>query len=109
MRVVELHGDKWKSILDFNTALGRALYEYDGRAVATPHSVDAQLELLVWDISSGGSAPYTIRVSGISNLSAEVRDRIALLQRLVLEARTEAVDRAGYDVDVSVASAFSCL
>ncbi len=100
MHIIELRGDDWKSIVDFDNALGRALNAYDRRVVGNVHSVDALLELLIWDVSSAGSPPYTIRVSGISKQSEEIRTGVALIQRLLLGAREESRVRRGYDVEV---------
>jgi hypothetical protein len=93
MHVIELPAHDWKSVLDFHDAIGRAQYEYDGRAVANIHSVDGLLELLVWDVCEAGQPPYAFRVTGTSNLFSNVRENIDLFQRLLLEARTESIRR----------------
>jgi hypothetical protein len=100
MRVIDLRGSDWKSVVDFYDAIGRAQYEYDGRAVANVRNINGLLELLVWNVPGQGNPPYAIRVSGLTHLPNKIRDEVSLVQQLLVKARKESISRRGFDVEV---------
>ena len=100
MQVIELSAKEWKSTIDVYDAIGRAQYEHDGRTTSNVRNINALLELLVWDVWRHENAPYTIRVSGVSGLPAEIREEITLIKTLLAEARAESVSRRSVDVKV---------
>ena len=100
MRTLDLRADSWKSARDFYEALGRACYEFDGRAVPNVCNINGLLELLVWNVSSRGNPPSAVRILGASNAPSIIQDEIALTQRHLAEAREESLRRRGFDVEV---------
>lgn len=99
MRIVQLDASGWKTVLDFLTALKKALNapEWCGS------SVDAINELMIWGlVAETPQPPYVVQISGTAKAPKDVQDYIALTADCVREAREEKKARDGEDLDVSI-------
>ncbi len=105
MRVLELRGEQWTSVIDFYDAVGRAQYDHDGRAVANICNINGLLELLIWDVRKQSTPPYAFRVLGASSLPEELRQEIAFVKESLADARRESIRRRGFDVEVDIETA----
>ncbi|GEP61662.1 barstar family protein [Reyranella soli] len=94
MRVIEVDGRSWRSIVDVYDGLVRAL----GGSESYGRSINALMELIVWD-QSEPVAPYLIRVTGVRTQSAEIRSEVDFIQRALLEDRSACRAQNGYDIE----------
>ena len=97
MRLIELDGKNWQSVLDFYDALLTALGSPDWHGA----SIDAMINSMIWGEINEVEPPYTIRLVNTRRLPKEIRDEIELLKQELEKARLDHRDREGHDVQAN--------
>lgn len=98
MNCIEIDAKSWKSPLDFY----QAIFLFVGAPEWNGTSIQAMLDLLIWDNLCEKKPPYVIMIKNTSGLSKIIIEEIMLLQSSILDARAESKLRRGYDVNVSI-------
>jgi len=98
MRIIELNGEKWTSVLDFYRALLAALEAPSWHS----EGIDAAIDSIVWGGINGVHPPYKIRVTGAGKLAPEIRHEIELLAKSIGEHRADHQRWHKKDVEVSL-------
>jgi hypothetical protein len=98
MRVIELHAETWRSIIDFYHALLQALQAPVWHGVGFNAAIDS----IVWGGINGVEPPYTIKVIGSADLSPEIRQEIESLAQSIAEQREDHRRRHKKDVEVAL-------
>jgi RNAse (barnase) inhibitor barstar len=98
MRIIEIDGTNWETVLDFY----RALFDALGAPEWHGTSIDALLDSMIWGGINAVEPPYTVRVRGTSNLPNKIRDEIEVLKKYLGIHREEFLKRNGHAVDVYV-------
>ena len=97
MRLIELDGKNWQTILDFDNALLRAL----GAPGQHGASIDAMIDSMIWGEVNDVEPPYTIRLVNTAGLPKEIREYIKALREALVEARANRRAQEGHDADVN--------
>ena len=100
MRIIELDGTKWKTVVDFYDALLSSI----GAPKWHGKSPDALIDSMIWGGINAVEPPYTIRISGLSAAPQELRDHVLLVSSVLLDGRIYRKRHKGDDVDVSIVS-----
>lgn len=98
MDIIEIDAKGWKSPLDFC----QAIFVFVGAPDWNGTSIQAILDLLIWDNLCEKKPPYVMKIKNTSGLSKIILQEIMLLQSSILDARAESQFRRGYDVNVSI-------
>jgi len=98
MKTIELDATKWKTVLDFYHVLLAAVEAPKGHG----KSPDALIDSMIWGGMNAVKPPYTVRISGLSAASQEVRDHVQLVSDLLTEGRIYRKRHKGDDVEVSI-------
>lgn len=97
MRLVELDGRDWRTILDFANALLPALGAPGGHGA----SVDAMIDSMIWGEINDIEPPYTVRLINTAGLPKEIRQYLETLREALAEARLDRRNREGHDIEVN--------
>ncbi len=98
MRIIELDASTWKTVTDFYDAVLAAVEAPKGHG----KSPDALIDSMIWGGMNAVEPPYTVRISGLSAASQEVRDHVQLVSDLLVEGRIYRKRHKGDDVEVSI-------
>jgi RNAse (barnase) inhibitor barstar len=98
MREIVLDADDWQEPADFLTALKAALGAPDGLAM----DLDSFADSMIWGDENQLEPPYKIRIVNADAAPGAVMDDIALLTRMVADARIWRRDHEGTDVGVRI-------
>jgi hypothetical protein len=98
MRIIELDATKWNTVLDFYHALLAAIGAPKWHGI----SPDALVDSMIWGGINAVDPPYTIRISGVSSLSKEVREEIELAKEDLANGRDYRKRHKDEDVEVSI-------
>ena len=97
MRVIELNGENWRTILDFANALLRSLGAPDRHGA----SIDAMIDSMIWGEINDVKPPYAVRLVNTAGLPKEVREYLETLRGALMDARLDRRSREGHDVEVN--------
>jgi len=66
--------------------------------------VNAFIDSMIWRGMDGIEPPYTILVTNLTGVPAEVCDEVALMVSAIREARQERFENQGVDVEVCISA-----
>jgi len=98
MREITLDASTWQMPADFARALKDAL----GAPEPDVRDPDALVDSIVWNTANRVQPPYRIRIVNATGVPAAVADDIALLSRMVADARVLRRDLDGTDIGVRI-------
>ena len=100
MRVIRLDGSAWKKPLDFYQAL------FDGIEQGYPHgkNVNAFVDSMIWRGMGGVEPPYTVLVTNLAEVPAEICEEVSYMISAIREARRQRLELWGVDVEVSISA-----
>jgi RNAse (barnase) inhibitor barstar len=98
MRIIDLDGTNWTSVIDFYDAILSAL----GAPSEHGKNVNALVDSMIWGGINELVPPYTIRIRHMAGLSKDLADEIEAAKRSLREARLDFQSREGRDVDVQL-------
>lgn len=98
MREIVLDAGAWRTPADFLEALKATLGMPDGH----PLDLDAVVDSMIWEEENNIEAPYKLRIVNTGAIPAQVAEDIAVLARMVADARVLRRDQEGTDVGVRI-------
>ena len=98
MRIIELDASRWKTSLDFTSALKIALRAPDWHG----SSVNAFVDSMVTGGVNAVEPPYVVKVVNSDNLDHELLELIRAVSSAVERTRLDQLSRTGDDVAVAL-------
>ena len=97
-QVIVIDGSKWKTVLDFMTALRWAIGAPDWHG----SSIDAFIDSMIIGQINSVEPPYSVRIVGSEHAPEEVQDYIRLMISELMDARAYSARSGSGDVDVTL-------
>lgn len=98
MKIIELDGGNWRTVLDFYHALLPALGAPDWHS----EGINAAIDSMIWGGINSVSPPYRVRVLNAHKLPSTIRREIEALAAAIVAHRADHRHMHGRDVDVEV-------
>ena len=100
MKIIELDGSNWTTVLDIYDALFIAL----GAPEIHGSSPDALVDSMIWGGMNELQPPYCIRILGTATIPKIVKEEIEIIEHCIDRARMEYRQRRGRDSEVTLVS-----